>query len=209
MKKKSNILSSYPRSGNTWIRYCMEFLSERPTRGYGRVNLRECPLGETFNLGVDLEKDYILIKIHLANKYRKDRTNTVIHLIRDPLYSIPRHTGMTDLIANRGPSKFIKILQAYHDYEGKKQVFYYEDFMEEENLYPVLEEMCELLDVNPSKIEKLKEEYKVHVIKSRMLYDHVRKREPVFNPQIVDKEKWVEYFKSHEELYELYLKRYF
>lgn len=209
MKKKVNILSSYPRSGNTWIRYCIEFLSERPTLGCGRINLRECPLGETFNLGVDLKKEPILKKVHLlANKYKEDTTNVVIQLIRNPLYSIPRHTGKNEFWFT-GAYKFIKLLEAYHNYEGKKQVFYYEDFMVEENLYSSLKEMCELLEVNLNKMDELRENYNAHVNRSRMLYDYVRKKELIGIVNLQEEEKWIEYFKSHKELYELYLKRYF
>ena len=58
-----NFLTSYPRSGNSWFRYGIEFLSKQPTTGIHPKNLM------TFSgLNFDRKQEYILIKTHLLSK---------------------------------------------------------------------------------------------------------------------------------------------
>jgi hypothetical protein len=59
-------LLSYPRSGNTWIRYCLEFFTERPTLASSFVDEKNEPLDWLAGLNIDfnkppIEKTYSLV----------------------------------------------------------------------------------------------------------------------------------------------------
>lgn len=197
-----NVLLSYPRSGNTWLRYCLEFLSGQPSQGLGN-DMRERPMGETFNLGVDLNADYIVHKSHYAanlNKYSK-----AILILRDPMYCIPRHTG-TRYFEPKYIQKYIRCIEIFDEFEGPKFIIYYEDLMTDK-LFDILYELCEFLEIDNSKVEVLKSDFFINRNRCLMLYEQVRRPQNKHQVELIDPEIWVKYFRNHE-YYDNYLKKF-
>lgn len=195
-----NCLISYPRSGNTWMRYCLEFLSERPTMGVG-VNMRERPLGETFNLGVNLEAAPIVKKMHYG-KIRKNIERCIM-ILRDPYYCIQRHTGE---IKEKSIKRYLRIIEEYDKFEGPKACVYYEDLLTDK-LFDVLEEVCIVLEIPTHKMDSLKKDIFIHRQRCKMLYEFVR-LEKNKHPVVLAESEILNDYLEHPEVCQEYLRRY-
>ena len=81
------LLLSYPRSGNTWIRYFIEHVSERPTIGY-KENYKN------FDSPLLCKKyhDPIAIKRHGLIKDPVEHDGLIL-VLRNPKECLLRHTG--------------------------------------------------------------------------------------------------------------------
>ena len=64
-----NYLLSYPRSGNTWLRYCIETLSGIRTIGYLNSDLKDKGVLEKYRN----DQNVILIKRHETKEITKKR----------------------------------------------------------------------------------------------------------------------------------------
>ncbi len=149
-------LASYKRSGNTWVRYCIEYLFKCPTIGPGGGSYNgalpyknrealyklidgpfNAPIDNYLPIGVDYSNP-VFIKIH----HLKDITN-----LSGPLVLILRNYKecIASDLARESPSlvfmkmeKRIKLtenvyftnLEVFDQYQGKKLLLYYEDLME-------------------------------------------------------------------------------
>ena len=113
----TTFLTAYPRSGSSWFRYCVEFLTKRPTVGLGRRG--NTVFSHPRDTGVDEKARPILHKNHLIladngqgyyfsdyrakmEKFSKNRAhrdnrseNKLILLLRNYKECIPRHNSPT------------------------------------------------------------------------------------------------------------------
>lgn len=182
---------SYPRSGNTWVRYMLEFLSGRATLGHGRGNDRERPLGATLDIGVDLEAAPIARKLHRARGL--EQYSRVVHVIRDPLYAIPRHTGLQWFDAAK-VGKFDTLTAGVPP--TALRVFY-EDLIAD----PVATaaRLCDFLEVDTAKLAALETDLEAHQKACSDLYERVRaERRETFPVDLRDSWVWVRHFMRSE-----------
>ncbi|MGK7899369.1 MAG: sulfotransferase domain-containing protein [Xenococcus sp. (in: cyanobacteria)] len=119
------IVISYSRSGMNWLRYSMEFLTNRPTPGHLRL------IEEGDFLFDRAHKGYVSI-----HRYQK-----VIMLLRDYkeclLRQLPleweKNNSVIDFLNDKSsiqpPYWYINNLQAYHNFQGPKILVYYEDLV--------------------------------------------------------------------------------
>ena len=142
-----NYLLSYPRSGNTWLRYCIEHLTGKHTEGYNNTSHKFDMFGVfpenmpkisktdnkgTFYRGAKIylnEKDLpILIKRHETGEIRRNEKARVMLLIRDYRECIVSQTSQT---AGLEPhiDNYMQLLQYYDSFSGKKIHIYYEDLI--------------------------------------------------------------------------------
>ena len=126
-----NYLVSYPRSGNTWLRYCLEVLTNERTIGYIGSSKFESGILES-----NREKnDYFLIKRHQGEEeIENSKDNRLILLVRNYDEVLIRHNlgqklTIIEHSKNPHPVNYIKILQFYEDFIGEKVLIYYEDLM--------------------------------------------------------------------------------
>jgi len=141
---KIGILLSYPRSGNTWLRYCIEFITKQPT-GFKDLGIIEHaifdqPLGQIVDIGVNVNKKIILQKSH-GVKGLIGHNGTLLFLIRNYKECILRHTETTKKIHDidevkkmisytfTGLNSYMDLLKYYDKYEHKKHIVYYEDII--------------------------------------------------------------------------------
>lgn len=128
------LLLSYPRSGNTWTRYFIEYISGKPTLGYD-VNFKNFDSSLLYNTN----KDPIAIKRH---SYEDVGHNGLILCLRNPKECIPRHCGYNHSeirvnlkeIPNVGMDivdGYFYNLRKYDEYNGPKHIVYYEDIIGE------------------------------------------------------------------------------
>jgi hypothetical protein len=131
-----NVLLTYPRSGNTWIRYCVEYISGRPS--VYPESKGDSPIGSRMNIGVDLSLDPILYKSHNIQSVSDKR---LILVVRDYKEAIPRHQKeqkVLDLMSffysqtqgrHNSEVDYVKILQQFDSKQGNKLLVYYEDIV--------------------------------------------------------------------------------
>jgi hypothetical protein len=143
MFEKFNVLLSFPRSGNTWIRYIVEFISKRPT---SKAPVKRCGAGflekngvisTDLNLGVDISKKVILIKRHTLtlnwDNWTKDNCRLVL-LVRNYKEAILRHASAINKNRdvkeiNKHIVEYIHCLSSYDRFAGQKILIYYEDLI--------------------------------------------------------------------------------
>ena len=96
-------LLSFPKSGNTWMRYCIEALTRRPTAEYNlEAKPISLPLGYTCGHSLDLSMTPVW-KIHNKNDLNfagynhNPQSDILIFLVRNPKEAIIRHIGKVSL----------------------------------------------------------------------------------------------------------------
>lgn len=216
-------LLSYPRSGNFWTRYIIEYISKRPTQGYD--SHLDGPLSNRYNLGVDLSAKPIVIKSHAETGGPDDG---IILIIRDYKESITRHAKSgnfktpnrmkehfiheTQGISHQGVD-YIKTIELYDKFPGKKMVFYYEDLLQ----HPKNEiaKIVDFLNLDVSLMDKFMNEYNIHFKKSAKGYhagshtmgNNIHYHISSLSDQYI---KFMNYHvkSNHADIFNKYLKRY-
>jgi FkbM family methyltransferase len=180
---RNTILLSYPRSGNTWLRYCVEFLTKRLTKGYDSPGISiEDGLGKLVDIGVDCSKPPIAYKRHgytpkEKNSYDMDNDNLIL-LLRNYKECIVRHVmGIRDYDRTfysqtqgyiDGKLDYIGCLQIFEAWRGKKLLIYYEDLLRDPE--PELVRMLGLLEVDKTYLSDLVDNIDFHKKQSVNLY---------------------------------------
>ena len=133
-----NVLLSYPRSANSWIRYAVEFVSKRPTTNskqlyHQKAALKKDSIATRGNFGVDARNSAILLKRHNANlahdSWNKD--DRFVLVIRDYRECILRNVAQnTDQKITNAAEMFVGNLEFFDSFEGDKLLVYYEDLMQ-------------------------------------------------------------------------------
>lgn len=179
-----NLIVSYPRSGSTFVRYIIEHFTRRPTRGPPTsTNLIDSPLIAKYR-----NEKTVAFKIHGQDKIHQEYIQTfmerkipLIFLMRNPMEMFPRHTGPQKwtTLACDAPipplssdiSYFFDNIKTYESYEGKKQIFYYEDLVEKPA--SVIRQLCEFLqvDLNGADQRKFMDNFEEHFENSRTTYN--------------------------------------
>lgn len=155
--ERRNLLLSYPRSGNTFLRYCVEQSTGKKTLTFVRPQIaKDGGVERLIRMGMNKmdadsisnvnEQEIILEKTHEIyegdeNVFNKETKGRLVLVIRDFKEAIGRHTiGHTQRYVTEIP-KYKSTLEFYEKYEGDKLVVYYEDFVTntQEQLKRVLE----------------------------------------------------------------------
>ena len=132
-----NALWSAERSGNTWIRFIIEYLTGQPTQGCVQ-NYKDVPIcrnrfpnDEKPLKHVDLKAPYILTKSH--KPFPLTETSFLIISIRDYHEYISFPSYISEPRLAQGDEQYylmyLDIIEAYHKFKGKKMLIYYEDLI--------------------------------------------------------------------------------
>ena len=133
-----NVLLSYPRSANSWIRYAVEFVSKKPTTNSKQLyHQKEAVKGDSIvtmgDFGVDASAPAIMLKRHDANlahdSWNKD--DRFVFVIRDYRECILRNVAQrTEQKITNAVEMFVGNLEFFDKFEGDKLLIYYEDLMQ-------------------------------------------------------------------------------
>jgi len=136
------LIHSFPRAGNHFLRYCLEFLTGQCTHGCGGLEIGEkqdtpiCMRHRTTLLGhVVVSGTPVAQKCHFMNEVEHWGTvypnYTLIYIIRNPLDNIVSHRGInpTEQELNKDVSNYLSNIQHYESYTGKKLLIKYEDLI--------------------------------------------------------------------------------
>lgn len=162
-------LLSYPRSGNTWVRYMVEYLTQRPTYYHIEYKEKDPPIGaRDSSLNVNLEEEPVMLKRHWfkSNDQLDPDKDSIILLIRNYKEVIPRHhceapSEKFPTLASRFSGEmrgsensecdYIKVIVDYDNWSGKKTFFYYEDLVRNpHSIFTELYKIFKLEDINIS-----------------------------------------------------------
>lgn len=141
MGHKYNILLSYPRSGNSWVRYIVEYISKKPTTH----TAVKCPLssdknrntiGNLVDIDTNLHDDPILFKRHRADLKFDNWTpnnSSLILIIRSYKECLLRNLSIKNINdENRlgvAIERYLHCISFYDSFKGKKLLIYYEDLI--------------------------------------------------------------------------------
>lgn len=216
-------LLSYPRSGNFWTRYIIEFISKRPTQGYDSE--LDGPIGARHNLGVDLSAKPIVIKSHAEVGGPDDG---IIMILRDYKEAITRHAKSSNLktpqeqkehfiqetqgSSNQGVD-YISIIETYDKFPGNKMFIYYEDLIT--NPGKEISKIVKFLQLDEKNLRDFLSEYSIHHERSASSYhagSYTRGKNIHYHISSLSNDYisfMDDYIKNlHPKIYEQYLKRY-
>lgn len=126
-----NYLTSYNHSGNTWVRYCIEYLTQLPTHGHQAFSISE---RENNFLNVDLTKPPIVIKRHEMKLSELKDDDKLILLIRDPKDAIKCHLNV-----QREFYKYYNLVGVFDWFAGKKLCIKYKDLFRPSTIMSILD----------------------------------------------------------------------
>ena len=182
IQKENVFLLSFPGSGNTWTRYCIEFITKRPTGEaiylfpMQKDNRRmDCPLNNNFSLGVDYNAPPV-IKIHAINARSPVGENDyLIVVVRNFKESLLRHLGADGARAIallQDPNNmYTSALRVYHNWpEDRKLLIYYEDFLQlpEQTLY----RLADFFQTGHELIPLFLQDFEMHRQNGIAIYEH-------------------------------------
>ena len=171
--KKNIILLSYPRSGNTAVRYFLEFVSGMASMGYG--NKLDQPIIHK-NL---INSNHKIIKTHgniSASRWDKDRhqmsisSNLLIFLIRDPIECITRHyeTKINSPVSGKIDNYFFENFFQFKKATCKKEIFYYEDMIKKPSFF--YKRLGDFINADKNLVQEFLDNLKEHAKKSFSFY---------------------------------------
>jgi len=164
MVDKQNItLLSYPRSGNTFTRYILEFLTGYSSLGYNNdldkpllnVN-KECRIFKKH--GHTLEEERYFNNLSRESKF--------ILLLRHPYECYVRHNSIHLDTANfikdfsKKDNLYIKNLIKFNLFMGEKKILFYEQLMTDHESY--VQECSSFLNTDQSRVSEFLENYDFH-----------------------------------------------
>ena len=212
MSKKIFLLS-YPRSGNTFMRYCLEHLSTYSSVG---------------GVGVDrpiLQKESKnkIIKLHGPNDVSKTEKQPLILLLRDYKeyrVTFPKNMNYFQSLENaikngNKPYDYFINLKYYDRYDGKKIIIYYEDLIV--NFEKTMNEVLTFLGEGKDKMENFVKNFDKHKKESVAFYTKTEKSHTkglgthfyAKHLTLEEKNKIDSIIQEkHTKLFNLYLKRY-
>lgn len=162
------ILASFPRSGNHWVRYIIEFFSKRPTVGCGGKKWStedDGPLFEKLGkVGYYKELKPIVKKRHYIQK--EDIDKNLILIIRDPLECIVRQglkgnfPKFTNIMIPKLSTEYCDLIRQFDTWKKKKCLIYYEDLLL--NINSIIKKVLEFLDIQKYNIKDLTDNLDYH-----------------------------------------------
>lgn len=214
----NNYIISYPRSGNTWLRYILEFLSEQPTNGligernkYDRLQQPLLYPGE----------NYIAHKLHSFDS-EIQLMDSVLLIVRNYKECIIRHNKDKrgydyNLFVRHNQGKhddYIGMIKYFEQFQGHKMVLYYEDLIDSDKIPSICHQLCLFFDIPNNKIDHLIRNIDVHKLDALRFYpkSKTKGRTEIHHSELLstpEKVRWDMYlYENFKDLYWKYLRRY-
>lgn len=174
-------LLSYPRSGNTWARYCIEYLTGRPTFHRYINDPRNYPIG--WLAGFEINPNLAPIeKVHTQKELEKNngdrRKDKLILIVRNPKEALSRHGGTEITLGvlqgdgskgNSDPRIYFNNIAVYDSWNSQKRLLiFYEDLVAKP--IQTLATILIFLDSSFDKIDSFMSKYMLHKKAAIKLY---------------------------------------
>lgn len=166
IRERKTYLLSFPRSGNTWVRYCIAHIINPIVAGSRQKT-------------VDLSgSDKVLLKVHHINNDRAQKTkksHKLILLVRNPYEAIVRTMNKKNIgLTKRRSRKYFNCLEMYNDWEADKILIYYEDLIL--NPKKTLKKILKFLNISSRNLDDFISSYEFHQKRSLKYYHKVAER---------------------------------
>jgi len=237
MEIKKSFLLSFPRSGNTFTRYCVEYLTQHPTTSAPTYEYNENKIPEhkdeksvLWNIGMEdrlkSEKN-ILVKKHKMYKSEKNKY-PMIFVIRNYKEVLIRHYIKTDnakkniQITDR--CNYAQCLIDYDQWRKDKILIYYEDLITDTQ--NTIKDIIKFLNqYNEDELQYFMNDIDMHRKNSLKLYDVItnsvnnesrsltKGKKKLYHSNVLseeEKKEWDKLMKEScgQEVYNKYLIRY-
>lgn len=162
----TNYLISYPRSGNSWFRYCIESVL-----GIKTTDVNPDHKNKSLHLTIGNRKDLSTEKeIFKAHKFLAENDDKVIFLLRDMQEAVTSHKqrgarGRLDSMI----LTYLELLDAYDKYSGPKILVRYEDFITKGKIPCIMKKIADFLGEECDTVDFMKR-YEEHKNKSQQGY---------------------------------------
>lgn len=214
-----NYVLSYPRSGVTWFRYCVEQLTGRPTLGPSEADLPICNRDDV-QLDVDPEKEYVLFKRHSWNKNEITEDDFLFLIVRNHVETLSRHYTSDGhnmrQILNQDVQDYVENIEKFQQFQGEKLQLYYEDLIEDEPLREILNSLKYVLPVIDGRIKSFMDNIDFHRQQSLESYPQskTKGKKKVYHQKKLDHDQRTKIdskvrLLSSPEVYNQYLSHYF
>jgi hypothetical protein len=183
-----NYLISYNRSGNTWLRYIIEYLTHQPTWGHEKF-----AISQRFDNSpiVLISDEPILIKRHeiIPNEITKD--DKVIFLLRDYHECIWNSMGCKWEKFEPEFIKYLNLIKFYGDFQGEKFSVKYEQLMDKPKVWIVA--ILTFLGFDPfdlvfNEMDSFMKDYEKHKENCFSIYDNSINTKDGQKPHFTDEE---------------------
>ncbi len=226
---RKSFLASYPHSGNTWVRYIVEYFSKRYTEGLYQSGIpMEKSISNITELETKQDKPPILIKRHDINEKEFD-TMPLLLLVRNYKQCIVRHNKKDKMsVINK---KFIAtfegtqnpfyfyLIRLYDLWIKPKLLIYYEDLINESKEEKEIKKILDFLKIGyKRKWNKFYEDIVYHRNNSKRIYNEYASKiidEKAEKKYLINKKikkfgnRWDKYLKENFDIYDKYLSRYY
>lgn len=221
-----NILS-FPRSGNHFVRYIIEYLTGRCTigaTGFTQAPERDSPIclriGPKYLSDVDISNP-IAKKVHFSNDIDFNGMTGLVLILRHPMESILSHrfyelkfiqsgkriTSQEFEVLIKDTTKYLENIEFYEFFNGPKQIILYEDLVGE-NYINAIEGLDKIFNFNKNKLSEFInnfEKYKIDSMKSPLRSPiSVDKNDSKINFYMDHIKTNIDNFKVCEEIYKNY-----
>lgn len=218
-KRNLYLIASYPRSANHWVRYIIEYISERPTLG---ADISDLPLCQKISTLKTKDKP-IAIKTHYMKieKFHAKRMAGIICIVRNYKEALLRHNkniNKKNFNYKNETSNYMKVIKTYHKWDGPKMMLYYEDLISEHPIESIRAISDFIKNTNPKKLKKIIKNIDEHKKISISYYDKVAKfgsvtkgTSSIFHSKkltVERKNQWDKYIKKKWPHLYKYLRRY-
>jgi hypothetical protein len=189
-------LLSYPRSGNTFLRYCLEYITEHNTSGCagdsGLINRGELNI-KPKDKTVQITKRHFSDPNRNNDLYLKDsiKKENVLIFLRDYKYcvnsQILRGSGM------KAQTEIKKYCRNINSFYNEDNIFYYEDFIEDPK--KIVKDILEFYKISYDlkRFESFFKNFDDHKQKSLKLYKKRHKRIINSSPKKDQQSEWNKY----------------
>jgi len=157
-----NYLLSYNHSGNTWVRYCIEFLTQLPTYGHKKFSISQ---RKNNFLNINLSKDPVVIKRHEMSNFELKNNDKIILLVRDPKDAIKQGTSISSEF-----EKYYKLIVLFENFPGEKHIIKYNDLFR----FSTINFIVNFFDLNVKKdrLIELENNFEHHLRESKSIYQN-------------------------------------
>jgi len=165
-----NLLISYPRSGNTWIRYCIEYFTKRLSIGsFNNPNIVEKGIGYCIPLDVDKGIDPIIYKQHFIQNFQIK--NNIIFLIRNFKEVLIKQKWVEDNFFEVFKKEIVKYITLLKKIDKSKNamIVYYEDLIIKEKFKDIIVKILDKLGYDID-IDEFMKNYNKHKNRCIELY---------------------------------------
>lgn len=212
------VLFSYPRSGNTWLRYMIEVLTGRPSLGNPASPVDDPPIYTRME-GLPVDPDAVpsAVKRHeLDHMEAGDEQKPLIVAVRNYKECVIRHRYHLQernqpFTLERESRLYVAPLAYFDDYERRKLLLYYEDLLEQPVL--AITSLAQFLEIPEHTCIDFLDRYDEHRARSIQYYpSHTQGEKTIYHAlrlSPAERRAWDRQFRLlNPTIYDRYLTRY-